>query len=298
MGLSRHPRIPDVGNQMSWRLGPVSDCVWVFSGLPLGLVFALGLIPLSVLVPCFIAINTAHLLAPVAMAWSHRGFRIEMRRHKSKFVALPLALIVLGLIAAGLSWALGDTIEINQVTLAAKFLDASNMVHPLGLLAAVYFVWNLYHFGMQNYGFLRLYRPKLDKALAMQLGMFTTILLMIVLPEKFRIPQLFMFVLGAVIFQHQLAALGIAAHVWANHRRRSQLFFVAPLLVFGCLVSFGYSFLHSGWPLMLVIGLRATAGFGHFLYDRWVWRLSDPQVRATIGYDLFGPPKLVQKAAA
>jgi hypothetical protein len=33
----------------------------------------------------------------------------------------------------------------------------------------------------------------------------------------------------------------------------------------------------------VVICARMGLGFVHFLYDRWIWKLSDPQVRATIG---------------
>jgi hypothetical protein len=33
--------------------------------------------------------------------------------------------------------------------------------------------------------------------------------------------------------------------------------------------------------------LRIGLGFVHFLYDRWVYKLSDPQVRAIIGRDIF-----------
>jgi hypothetical protein len=39
----------------------------------------------------------------------------------------------------------------------------------------------------------------------------------------------------------------------------------------------------------LVICSRLWLGFVHFLYSRWVWKLSDPDVRATIGQDLLTP---------
>jgi hypothetical protein len=37
----------------------------------------------------------------------------------------------------------------------------------------------------------------------------------------------------------------------------------------------------------LIIKARWGVGIAHFLYSRWIWKLSDPQVRATIGQDLF-----------
>ena len=33
----------------------------------------------------------------------------------------------------------------------------------------------------------------------------------------------------------------------------------------------------------VVICARIGLGFVHFLYDRWLWRFSDPQMRARIG---------------
>lgn len=35
------------------------------------------------------------------------------------------------------------------------------------------------------------------------------------------------------------------------------------------------------------VGFRLGLGFVHFLYDRWIYKLSNPQVRATIGRDIF-----------
>jgi hypothetical protein len=36
----------------------------------------------------------------------------------------------------------------------------------------------------------------------------------------------------------------------------------------------------------VVICARLGLGFVHFLYSRWVWKLSDPRVRAAIGQNL------------
>ena len=33
---------------------------------------------------------------------------------------------------------------------------------------------------------------------------------------------------------------------------------------------------------------RVGLDFVHILQDRWIWKLSDPRMRATIGRDLFG----------
>lgn len=279
-----------------WIRGPISDFVWFFSGLPLGVIFAARVVPFPVIIYIFVVINTAHLFAPMAMAWSHRGFRPHMLRQKTRFIAIPVALTVAGLLLGCLSWICGSDIRINPLTLAAGFRGMDDFFHtPLALILATYFVWNIYHFGMQNYGLLRLLRPTIDKTAAMQVAMFVTVILMVVLPDKFRMEQLSLFMMGAVLYNHQLAAIGLAAHVWANHHHRSQLFFVTPLLTVGAGAAYGFYLLPPGLLLMLVIGVRATVGFGHFLYDRWVWKLSDPTVRATIGADLLAArPQMIE----
>jgi hypothetical protein len=158
------------------------------------------------------------------------------------------------------------------------------------MMIIVYFVWNIYHFGMQNYGFLRLYWPAVGRSEAMQWAMFITTFItlfcMVILPEKFQDQRLALFFLGAVIINHQLAAIGLASHVWANHHGRNPLWFATASIAAGALLA--WVILHTPPVVfMIMVGLRVAAGFVHFLYDRWIYKLSDPQVRATIGRDLF-----------
>ena len=42
--------------------------------------------------------------------------------------------------------------------------------------------------------------------------------------------------------------------------------------------------------LPLFLSARFGLGFVHFLYDRWLYKFSDPEVGATIGQDIFGTP--------
>jgi len=39
--------------------------------------------------------------------------------------------------------------------------------------------------------------------------------------------------------------------------------------------------------MVMLIGLATSVSFAHFVVSRSLWKLSDPQVRATIGKDLF-----------
>jgi hypothetical protein len=43
----------------------------------------------------------------------------------------------------------------------------------------------------------------------------------------------------------------------------------------------------------VVIASRVSLGFVESLYDRWIWKFSDPEVRATIGKDLFAAPAIL-----
>jgi hypothetical protein len=102
---------------------------------------------------------------------------------------------------------------------------------------------------------------------------------------------------------HWLVAIGLSSHVYANHQNRSPNAVAAVLVGIGTLI-FGLLFVvlpFSGIPstsgtaplpwwiraTMPEVSLRLGLGFVHFLYDRWLWHLSDPEVRKAIGRDLF-----------
>jgi len=102
---------------------------------------------------------------------------------------------------------------------------------------------------------------------------------------------------------HWLVAIGLSSHVYANHQNRSPHVFSVVLVGLGTL-TFGLLFVvvpftgiysTSGPPplpwwiraTIPAVSLRLGLGFVHFLYDRWIWKLSEPDVRAAIGADLF-----------
>jgi hypothetical protein len=267
---------------MTWIRGRLWDGFWMLSGLPIGLALAVGHVPMHVLFAVFLALNSGHLLAPVAMAWSHDGFRQIMLARKVKYILVPTGIIVLGGVFGA---TVGKTFPVNPITLSVGVNDWADYARPLIALLPLYFVWNAYHFGMQNYGFLHLYRPGGDRTAAMQWAMFATLFGLIIIPELFHQPWLSLFCFGLVIVNHQLAAIGLASHVWANYWGRSPLWFAGALIAFGS--GLAWLMLHAAaQAAMTIVGLRVTAGFAHFLYDRWVYKLSDPQVRATIGRDI------------
>jgi hypothetical protein len=270
---------------MRWIRSAWWDGIWIFSGVPIGAVLATELVPWGVIFPTFLALNIGHLVAPIGMAWSHDGFRQVMLAQKRKYIYLPILIFAAGtLIGATVS----TVFELNPITLAVRVRSESDLIRPFVLMLTIYFVWNAYHFGMQNYGLLRLYRSRLDRSAAMQYAMFGTIFCMIVLPDKLQHdPRIVLFFFGAVVFNHQLTAIGLASHVWAKHYSRNPLWPTATLVVIGVLLSWLILKIPPSRMLMTLIGARVATGFVHFLYDRWVWKLSDPRVRAIIGRDVF-----------
>jgi hypothetical protein len=108
-------------------------------------------------------------------------------------------------------------------------------------------------------------------------------------------------VMAANGINHWLVAMGLASHVDGVNRNRTPLVFAGAVIVLGILLFWALFHKHGvySWRLRPMIelalpfaGFRLALGFVHFLYDCWVWKLSDPQVQATIGRDLFPHPAL------
>lgn len=265
---------------MRWIRDPWWDGIWILSGPLIGLALALKDVPISWLFTVFLALNSGHLLAPIGMAWCHGGFRRIMLARKAKYVLIPIGIVVMGGICGA---TVGKTFQVNPITLSVRVDDLADYTRPLVALLPIYFVWNAYHFSMQNYGFLRLYLPGGDRAAAMQWAMLGTLFGLIIIPAVIHQPQLTAFCFGAIIVNHQLAAIGLSSHVWANCWGRNPLWFAGALITGGAALA--WLMLHAD-AMMMMLGLRIAAGFVHFLYDRWVYKLSDPRIKATIGRNL------------
>lgn len=109
---------------------------------------------------------------------------------------------------------------------------------------------------------------------------------------------------ATIAVNHWLVAIGLASHVRANHREGSPVAFALVLMAVG-MALFCLLFVNLGTLLAVgftvdalhftvtAVGLRLGLGFVHFLYDRWVYRLGDARVQATIGRDLFCPMQAI-----
>jgi hypothetical protein len=259
--------------------------LWLLSGLPIGL--ALVVLPPAGRLLFFTAavfLETGHSLSPIVMAWTHRGFRAIMFRQPRKFLLLPL--VVFGsAFAIGAVTSLGWTSFIPGPYHDRQITDLSN---PFPILVWVYLIWNGYHFGMQIFGVLSLYRENPRSSRRRQIDMFlclaSTALGMYALPMLAGSQSLALLCVGVFSFNHWLVAIGLSSRV-----SRHTWVFIAAMLVVGA-VGFVWMIPTSNGPMIRVIPViicaRMGLGFVHFLYDRWVWKLSDPLVRATIGRDL------------
>ena len=90
---------------------------------------------------------------------------------------------------------------------------------------------------------------------------------------------------GVVSVNHWVVDIGLSCRV----AKRGWVFVIGVLSVgaigFVWMVPTSHGMMIRMIPA--IVCARLGLGFVHFLYSRWVWQFSDPQVRATIGRDLF-----------
>src|ERR1700719_392002 len=129
--------------------------IWLASSLPVGV--ALWLLPppgRTLLWAAAIVLDNAHRLSPIVTAWSHRGFRAVMLTNTWKTIGLPALLLTVGT-AVGAMTSLGLT---SFVYVKGRQWIITDVTNPFPVLVWIYTIWNIYHFGMQNFGILSLLR--------------------------------------------------------------------------------------------------------------------------------------------
>ncbi|MBV8486282.1 MAG: hypothetical protein JO077_25825 [Verrucomicrobia bacterium] len=104
-------------------------------------------------------------------------------------------------------------------------------------------------------------------------------------------------IIGMAVYSvnHWLVAIGLSSHVYSarclRFRAGAWLYTLAMLMA-GAIGFFWLIPTPNGTVLRvipIVVSARLGFGFVHFLYDRWIWKMTDPRVRETIGRDLFEP---------
>jgi hypothetical protein len=104
-------------------------------------------------------------------------------------------------------------------------------------------------------------------------------------------------IIGVAVYSlnHWLVAIGLSSHVYSARcfRLRAAGWLFTLAMLFTGAIGFLWLIPTPNGTLLrvvpIVVSARLGFGFVHFLYDRWVWKMGDPRVRATIGRDLFEP---------
>ncbi len=187
----------------------------------------------------------AHVASPVVLAWTHPGLR-----------RIALSRPVDALLLPGVAF-------------------AGAMFSPLWLVVWVYWAWNTYHFGAQHYGVARIlgWHPPRWAVIGGTAAIICGGALLHSVWWKW-------FALFAIDFNHWLVDIGLSSRV-----SRCWWLFLAAVLALGCV---GFAFkvpridhvatLNVEW----VLKARLGAGFVHFAYSRWLWQLSNSQIRAVV----------------
>jgi hypothetical protein len=260
--------------------------LWLLSGLPVGV--ALVVLPPSARLACFtifVLLETGHSLSPIVLAWTHGGLRSIMLRQARKYVSLPTAIFLLSLavgIATSRGWTSYDFSIPHQVN---RITDLTN---PLPILVWIYWLWNIYHFAMQHFGVLTLCRGRRrsqrQRLTDMALCLAVTAFGMTAPPALTRQQWVFFLVIGIFSVNHWVVDIGLSSRV-----SKQRWLFVGGVLLAGAIGFVWMIPTPNGMMIRIVpivVCARLGLGFVHFLYSRWVWRLSDPRVRAAIGQNL------------
>jgi hypothetical protein len=67
---------------MLWIRNPWWDCFWILSGLPIGLALVALSPTIYLVLALAVLLEHGHSLSPMALAWSHTGFRGVMRQRR------------------------------------------------------------------------------------------------------------------------------------------------------------------------------------------------------------------------
>jgi hypothetical protein len=226
--------------------------LWLLSGLPIGLILVFAPAPIGfAFFAAAIVLETGHVLSPIVLVWTHAELRRRALREWEKWIAVPCVLI------------------------------ASSLVVPMPCVFAVYWPWNVYHFGMQHFGVVSMWQGERSFDTRVRTGLIClglTTIGMGVLPFCLHDPRLSLLMAGVLSFNHWITDLGLSSRVSRHH-----WLFLAGMLALGCV---GFVWLiprvdHvATWFVPPIISARWGVGMVHFLYSGWIWRL--PETREAL----------------
>jgi hypothetical protein len=280
--------------------------------------------PLPVWIAFFtfaVLLEVGHALSPIVFAWTHGAYRRLIFKYPRKYILLPGAFFLTAA-AIGAATSLGWTSFVQPAQdLTGQNYAFTGFGNPFGVMVSVYWWWNVYHFGMQNFGVLsmcrtgqsvprrrmfrvgklQMLRPRPSALLCVAVTAFG----MVILPKLVHSPGLGVVFYSIFFVNHWIVAIGLPSHLeaaldasWPHVRAWG---FALGVLLLG-----GIGFVWSapawvwrawGYPIPAqapdyalishvvpaVLSLRFGLSFVHFLYDRHIWKMGDPEIRAIIG---------------
>ena len=259
--------------------------LWLLSGVVSGIVAVVT--PPSqvfILLVLSLVLNLAHTFSPAVLAWSTPGLRKIALEHKAKSIALPVVAMVLALCVPLQAFA-GDYFG------WPKWLYTGVYRYGMMSMTGFYWSWNAWHYAMQNFGVLSIWAGRMTCDTRVKVILVILCLTIAAMsaaalyPDNGEHQKILLFVINALSFNHWLTDIVLSGRV----SKRAWLFFVM-LLPIGCI---GLVELLPGSAHLSrhIVGLALAAfygtGYTHFYYSAWVWKLSDPQVRAAVGPSLF-----------
>jgi hypothetical protein len=234
-----------------------------------------------------VLLETGHSLSPIMLAWSHEGFRRRVLLTRPwKSIALPSAIFAV-------TFSIGAMTSLGLTSLTygrGNLWRLTDWTNPFPIVIWIYWIWNIYHFGAQNFGVLQLYRRNSLRNTRLRLVdkygcLAITALGMAAVPAITHSPRVALLSFGILSFNHWLVEIGLCSIV-----SKRRWLFIGGMLLLGS-VGFMWMIPTPAGNMIRVIPAvtcaRMGLGFVHFLYDRWIWKLSDSQVRAAIGKGLF-----------
>jgi hypothetical protein len=269
--------------------GPFGHGQWALAALGRGPIET----ALVVFFMCAIVVDTAHNMSPLLLTWTHPALRRIALVQWRWYILLPGAVMFVAC-AIGAATSLGWTDFVRGH--GAIYHLALDWRNPFPWLVLIYVSWEVYHFGMQNFGILAIYRRingsqgrtrTVDKFLCLA---FTAALMVPPLLLAFGVPGMgwwkpplyvVFLVVGVVSTMHWLVSIGLSLRV-----TQIRWWLWLPLLFVIGTVGFGWTAASPSGTMLRqipwIMAFRFGLGFVHFLYDGFIWKRGHPAMQTVL----------------
>lgn len=179
LSLDQTQTVSSTGTNAIWIKGPIWDLLWILSGpavatflyfmiaeptllkwvaIPSHLLHA-PTVSLGVMLIMVILLQLGHVLSPITAAWGHPGYRRIARAQWVWHMLIPLTIIAA---TTSIGWFAGHDLlryATNEESVLLA-LRSGAWRHPFVAVFIIYLSWNAWHFSMQDFGVLQIYRRR------------------------------------------------------------------------------------------------------------------------------------------